>query len=373
MSTREPRRTPLHPLYARYGARTVEFAGWELPLQFRGIFEEHAAVRERAGLFDVSHMGELELAGPGAEAAVQRLVTNDAARLAPGRAMYALMCDARGGVVDDLIVYRLEPERFLLVINAANREKDREHARRVAAGLHGVSLADRSDDYALLALQGPRAAAVLARACRPADLADRLRPFHLSTEAQVAGVPVMVARTGYTGEDGFEIFCPPDGAAALWEALLRDGEDLGLVPCGLGARDTLRFEAGFPLYGHELTEDVNPLEAGLDRFVRLDKGDFVGRDALLAVRERGPERRLVGLELLERGIARHGYPVTDGQGRVVGHVTSGMLAPTLQRSLAMAYVPAALAEPGRELGVLVHGRERRARVVPLPFYRRPRS
>lgn len=366
------KRTPLHPLYARYGARTVGFAGWELPVQFGGILEEHAAVRERAGLFDVSHMGRIELSGPHAAEAVQRLVTNDVDRLEPGRAMYALMCNEQGGIVDDLIVYRTAPHRFLLVVNAANAEKDLAHMRRVLAGWTGVEVRDRSADYALLALQGPRAAEILARVAEPADAVGSLRPFQLREGVRIAGIPCSVARTGYTGEDGFEIFCPPGEAPDLWESLMEAGRPDGLVPAGLGARDTLRFEASFPLYGNELTEETNPLEVGLDRFVKLEK-DFVGRPALLAVRERGPGRRLVGLELLERGIARHGYEVTDGRGRVVGHVTSGTQAPTLGKSLAMALVPANLAAAGTELGVVVHGRERRARVVDLPFYRRPRA
>lgn len=369
----EPRRTPLYPLYGRYGARTTVFAGWELPLQFAGIREEHAAVRERAGLFDVSHMGELELAGPGAEAALQRLLTQDVARLAVGRAAYALMCNERGGVVDDLIAYRLAPDRFLLVVNAANVEKDLEHVRQALGGATGVEVRDRSRDFALLALQGPRAEGILARLAVDPEAVRRLPPFGVLPELEVAGVPCAVARTGYTGEDGFELLCTWEDAPALWERLLAAGQPDGLVPCGLGARDTLRLEAGLPLYGHELAEDVSPLEAGLERFVRFDKGEFIGRDALLAQRERGLARRLAGLEVLDRAIARQGHPVTDGEGRPVGEVTSGSFAPTLGKSLAMAFVPPALAEPGRELGVVVHGRRRPARVVPLPFYRRRRA
>ncbi|HEX6990227.1 MAG TPA: glycine cleavage system aminomethyltransferase GcvT [Bacillota bacterium] len=378
----ELKRTPLFPLYQRYNARVVDFAGWAMPVQFSGIVEEHRAVRERAGLFDVSHMGEIEVWGPGALAALQQVVTNDLARLTPGRAAYTLMCRDDGGIVDDLLVYCLAPDRFLLVPNAANIDKDFEHVRRqvgsTAAGLGGVEVANRSDDYALLALQGPRAQAILARvlegpAAEPSDPSSPLglRPFRFVAGAPLAGRRArIISRTGYTGEDGFEIYLAPEDAETIWEALLGAGEGEGLVPAGLGARDTLRFEACLPLYGNELTEQTNPLEAGLGRFVKLDKGPFTGREALQRVAETGPTRRLVGLELIGRGIARPGYTVTDGRGNAIGHVTSGTHAPTLGRSLALAYVPVSAAADGTELAVVVRDVERAARVIPIPFYRR---
>lgn len=374
----ELKRTPIFPVYERHGARVVDFAGWAMPVQFSGIVEEHQAVRERAGLFDVSHMGEIEVRGPGALEALQRATTNDLSRLTPGRVAYTPMCREDGGIIDDLLVYCLAADRYLLIPNAANVDKDFDHIREQVRAVGGAEAADVSDDYAVLALQGPRAAAILASVLEgaAADAQDPssplgLRPFRFVTDVSIAGVRArIISRTGYTGEDGFEIYLDPDGAVPLWEALLTAGEGEGLVPAGLGARDTLRFEACLPLYGNELTEETNPIEAGLDRFVKLDKGPFTGREALQRVAETGPDRRLVGLELLDRGIARPGYTVTDGQGKAIGQVTSGTHAPTLGRSLALAYVPVPASAEGTELAVMVRGAERAARVVPTPFYRR---
>jgi len=376
------KRTPLFPLYERYGARIVDFAGWAMPVQFSGIVEEHHAVRQRAGLFDVSHMGEIEVRGPGALAALQYAVTNDIARLSPGRVAYTLMCREHGGIVDDLLVYCLAEDHYLLIPNAANIDKDfefiRSHAASAGARAGGAEAVDVSDQYAVLALQGPRAAAVLAKVLE-GEAADPqhpssplgLRPFRFVTGVPLAGRRArIISRTGYTGEDGFEIYLDPGDAPPLWEALMEAGTPEGLVPAGLGARDTLRFEACLPLYGNELTEETNPFEAGLDRFVKLDKGPFSGSEALQRVAAAGPARRLVGLEMLDRAIPRPGYTVTDGQGNAIGHVTSGTHAPTLGRSLALAYVPAAAAAEGTRLAVVVRGAERAARVVPTPFYRR---
>lgn len=374
------KRTPLYPIYEEHGARVIDFGGWEMPVQFSGIIEEHNAVRTAAGLFDVSHMGEIEIHGPGALPLVQRLITNNA-RVAPDyRALYALMCRPDGGIVDDLLVYRFSEERFLLVVNAANTEKALTHIQAVAQSRTGepgpgaVQVTDRTADYAVLALQGPSAPGILSRLFDGADHQSpvHLRPFRFATDVSLAGYTVpIVSRTGYTGEDGFELFIRPEDAIPIWRAIIAAGREDGLKPVGLGARDTLRFEACLPLYGNELTEDINPLEAGLGTFVKLDKDEpFIGQEALQAVAEQGPRRRLVGLELLDRGIARHGYVVLDEGGQAVGHVTSGAMSPTLQKSLALAYVPAGMAVVGNQVLIDIRGQQRRARIVETPFYRR---
>lgn len=365
------RRTPLYEEHVRLGARMTGFAGWAMPVEYRGILEEHRAVRERAGLFDVSHMGEIAVRGPGALALLQLAVTNDAGRLAVGQALYTPMCRDDGGILDDLIVYRTGEKEFLLVVNAANREKDLNWLRTLAgeaAGAveAGAEVEDVSDRWALLALQGPRAAEVLRTA---AGEVGGLGRFAFLAGVKVAGRPCLVARTGYTGEDGFELFCPWEEAPPVWAALLDAGREAGVLPCGLGARDTLRLEAALPLYGHELREDVNPLEVRLGAFVRWDKGEFVGRAALERVREAGPRRRLVGLEMVERGIPRQGYEVVAG-GAVVGEVTSGGPAPTLGKNVALALVAAGRERDDEGLAVRIRGRDVAARVVPLPFYRR---
>ncbi len=360
------RRTPLYDEHLALGARMVPFAGWAMPLQYTGIMEEHRAVRQAAGLFDVSHMGEIEISGPGARQALQRLVTNDVERLAPGRALYTVMCTPEGGIVDDLLVYQVGEQRYMLVVNAANTASDLDWVREHVAGPE-VTVADRSLETALIALQGPRAQAILARVTDGIDL-ESLRPFHF-----VGGWEGMISRTGYTGEDGFEIFLSWEGAPAIWRGILAAGQDEGLVPAGLGARDTLRFEACLPLSGQELDRDTSPLEAGLDFVVKWDKGPFIGREALLRQREQGLRKKLVGLRLLEPGVARTGYPVLDEQGREVGRVTSGTVAPTLGASLALAYVPPSLAVPGRRLAVGIRGRAVAAQVVETPFYRRRRG
>ncbi|MBX6350339.1 MAG: glycine cleavage system aminomethyltransferase GcvT [Clostridia bacterium] len=361
------RRTPLFDWHARHGARFAPFAGWETPLQFSGILDEHRAVRERAGLFDVSHMGELRVRGREAAAFLDELVTNQPSSLRPGEALYTPMCREDGGILDDLVVYRLGPDDFLLVVNAANTESDLAWARDRARGFPSVAVDDETEAWALLALQGPEAEAVL----RPLVDFDPgvLGRFRLREGVRLAGAEgAVVARTGYTGEDGFELFVPWEAAEAVWETLLAAGEPRGLRPAGLGARDTLRLEAALPLYGHELTTDVNPLEVRLLPFVRFEKPSFVGREALLRVRERGPARRLVGLVLREPGVAREGYAVFRG-GREVGRVTSGTLAPTLGESVALALVGGGAA-PGERLSVDIRGRRRAAEVVKLPFYRR---
>ncbi|HKY32104.1 MAG TPA: glycine cleavage system aminomethyltransferase GcvT [Candidatus Polarisedimenticolia bacterium] len=361
-----PRRTPLHALHVAAGARMVDFAGWDMPVQYAGVIEEHIAVRRCAGLFDVSHMGEIVVRGPSALEALQRLTCNDASRLSPGMAQYSALTTEAGTPVDDVLVYRLAPQEFLLVVNAANDAKDvawvRERLPRGAEAEHA------SERFAQIALQGPSAEAILA-AATPARV-GALASFRF-LGAEVAGVPSIVARTGYTGEDGFEIYCAPGGAEAIWQALTAAGKGHGLQPAGLGARDTLRLEACLPLYGQDIDETTSLLEAGLGFIVRLDKGDFLGREALARQKEHGVPRRLAGFEMVERGVARHGYPVAAG-GDPAGQVTSGTYAPFLRKNIGLVYLPAALAREGQELDVIIRARPVRARVVRTPFYKRPK-
>jgi aminomethyltransferase len=358
------RRTPLHAAHRRAGAKLVEFAGWEMPVQYAGVMEEHRAVRSAAGLFDVSHMGELRVAGGGAERFLQGLTPNDVARLEPGRAHYSGLLGERGTYIDDLVVYRLAPAEFLLVVNAGNVERDLDWIR--ARAPDDTVVEDHSASWALLALQGPRASAILAR-LTAADLPS-IKYYRFAT-AEVAGRPAILSRTGYTGEDGFEIFVEPAAAEEVWGALLGTGGADGLVPAGLGARDTLRLEAGMALYGHEIDATTTPWEAGLDWVVKLEKGDFVGRAALVRQREAGLARKLVGFEVTGRGIARQGHKVFAGATEV-GAVTSGTFSPTLEKALGMAYVPVELAPAGSELEIDVRGKRIAARTRALPFYKR---
>jgi len=359
--------TPLLDRHEALGARIVEFAGWLMPIQYAGILEEHRAVRAAAGLFDLSHMGELVVEGPDAGAALAAALTTDPPALAVGRAHYSMICAPDGGILDDLIVYRLAEDRFMVVANASNAAVVSDALAERIEG-HRAVLDDRSLATGLVAVQGPRALDIVG-SLTGMDLAG-IRYYGIA-EGVVAGVPAQVARTGYTGEDGFELFVDVDRVGALWDALLDAGRPHGQVPVGLGARDTLRLEAGMPLYGNELDRATNPYEAGLGRVVKLTKaGDFTGRAALEAVARDGIARRLVGLVLRERGIARHGYPVLDADGRT-GVVTSGTMSPTLGTAIAMAYVAPAHAEPATMLAVEVRGAPVAAEVVPLPFYRRP--
>jgi len=346
----------------------VAFGGWEMPVEYTGLIAEHLAVRKAAGLFDVSHMGEFEVSGPGALAFLQKVTANNVAKLRDGQAQYSALPLANGAPVDDVIVYRCAPDRFLLVVNAANLEKDWGWLR--SQGPVGCELRDRSDDYALLALQGPSAQAIL-QPLTAIDLAQ-VAHYHFA-EGTVGGHPVTVARTGYTGEDGFEIFVAPDRADGLWRRLIEAGRDRGLVPAGLGARDTLRLEAKMCLYGNDLDDTTTLVEAGLGFIVSLDpeKGDFVGRPVLEEQKKSGPPRKLVGFEVTGRGIARHGYPVYLGDTEV-GAVTSGSYAPFLQKNIGLVYLPSGKAAPGTELEVEIRGKRVPVRVVPTPFYRRPR-
>jgi aminomethyltransferase len=356
--------TPLADRHLALGAKVVEFAGWLMPLQYSGILEEHRAVRARAGLFDLSHMGELFIEGGQAGSGLAYALVSDPPSLAIGRAQYSMICTPDGGVIDDLIVYRLGAERFLIVANASNAAAVSDALAERLAGCRAV-LDDRSLATALVAIQGPLANEVLAPLT---DVAiDGLR-YYAIAEGHVAGVPALVARTGYTGEDGFEVIVDVDDAGRVWDAIFEAGAPRGVVPVGLGARDTLRLEAGMPLYGNELGRDGTPFEAGLGRVVKLGKeGDFVGRAALEQAQADGPRKKLVGLVVRGRGIARHGYPVYSGE-RATGVVTSGTLSPTLGEPIAMAYVAPSDAEPGPILAVGIRDQKVPAEVVALPFY-----
>jgi aminomethyltransferase len=342
----------------------IDFAGWEMPLAYRSAAEEHVAVRERCGLFDVSHMGEIEIRGPAAQAVCQELTVNDVRRLRIGDGQYTILCNVSGGVLDDLIVFRVGAERYLLVVNAANTVADLAWITERAADR--AEVVDVSAELALLALQGPEAERAL-RELTPLDL-GALRPF-AAIEGPVAGVRTLVSRTGYTGEDGFELLLPAEDAAVVWAELLDAVQRRGGLPAGLGARDTLRLEAGLPLCGTDMDATTTPLEAGLGWVVKLAKGDFVGRAVLVEQAERGVPRRLVGLELLEPGIPRHGHPVSR-DGVPIGTVTSGMMSPTLRRSIGLAYVAADTAVPGTPVAVEIRARGVPARIVDRPFYRR---
>jgi aminomethyltransferase len=365
--TPAPRRTALEAIHRALGGRLIEFGGWEMPVQYRGIIEEHRAVRSAAGLFDLSHMGELWVTGPDAAFGLARAVVSDPRRLVSGRAQYSMLCAPDGGVIDDLIVYRLDPERFLVVPNASNATTVATELGERIAGLD-AHLADATLATSLVAIQGPLARAVL-EPLTDVDL-GALRSYGIAT-GTAAGVPASVARTGYTGEDGFELFVAWDDGPRVWEALLAAGTPGGLIPCGLGARDTLRLEAGMPLYGNELGRDVTPFEAGLGRVVRLEADvEFVGKGAL-AMAADAPRRRLVGLVLRDRGIARHGYPVhLPGEPEPCGVVTSGTLSPSLGAAIAMAWVPPDRTAAGTMLEVGIRGARVPAEIVPLPFYRR---
>jgi aminomethyltransferase len=368
MTTTEPlKKTSLYDCHVRAGARIVPFAGWEMPVQYAGVVPEHRAVRTAAGLFDVSHMGELEMRGQYAGQVVNYLITNDASKLVDGQALYTCACNEEGTILDDLIVYRCGSERYLIVCNASNVAKMSAVFRKAAE--HHCDFEDRSERTALIALQGPKAFEVLALAGSDAAGLGALRSFHFR-DAVVANVACTVARTGYTGEDGVEMFCATDDAPALWTQLMTLGGPLGLVPVGLGARDTLRLEARLSLYGNDIDETTNPLEAGLGWVVKMEKGDFVGRAALEAVKAKGMPRKLVGFEMTGRGIARHGYPLLDTDGNVVGVCTSGSPGPTVEKNIGLGYLPSALGTIGTPFKVDCRGKAIDAVVVRTPFYKR---
>jgi aminomethyltransferase len=366
------KQTPLNAMHRRLGGRMVEFGGWDMPVQYTaGTVEEHQATRTRAGLFDVSHMGEIEVLGPDAIAFVNRLCSNDAAKLVDGQAQYSALTTERGTVVDDLLVYRFGPERLLLVVNASTTDKDWDWINSHKGG-EDVRLSNRSADFCQIALQGPAAVSIL-QPLTETPL-EEIKYYHFR-EGKVDGRDAIISRTGYTGEDGFEVYAAPEHAEALWQKFLdagRYGEPDGIQPCGLAARNTLRLEAGMALYGHEITEETTLLEANLGWITKLNKGDFTGREALARQKEEGVRRKLVGFEVTERGIARDGQDVYI-DGAPAGQVTSGSPAPYLKKNIGMAYVPAEHAAPGREIHVDVRGRKVAAQIVPVPFYKRGRQ
>jgi aminomethyltransferase len=363
MSTETLKHTPLFEEHVRLEAKIVPFAGYEMPVQYpTGILEEHHAVRGSAGLFDVSHMGELEIRGPQALDLVQRVTTNDASKLTTGQAQYSVICREDGGALDDCLVYRF-PDHWMIVVNASNRDKDYAWVRKHAEAFD-ADVQDRSDEIALLALQGPRAQDILAR-LTDAPL-DDIAYYHFA-EDEVAGMAAILSRTGYTGEDGFELYIPANDAAELWRRILEEGAPEGILPIGLGARDSLRLEMGYALYGNDLDEQHNPLEAGLGWVVKLDKGDFIGSTALRQAKDQGVLQKLIGFQLNERGFPRHGYVVRH-QTQPVGEVTSGILSPTLQRGIGMAYVSVEVAKPGTSIDVLIRDRPHGATVVRPPFH-----
>jgi aminomethyltransferase len=362
MSTDNLRKTPLYEGHIALGAKMVPFAGYSMPVQYTGVIDEHNTVRTKVGLFDVSHMGEVEILGPRAVEVTNRIITNDLERIAVGQALYTAMCKPDGGIVDDLVVYKMSPEHIFICVNAANRDKDYMYIRD-AAGSDATAI-DRSDDYAQIAVQGPNAVELVQR------LSDvplqGIKTYHF-TLGKTAGVDAIISRTGYTGEDGFELYLPRREALDVWNALIEKGADLGVKGAGLGARDSLRLEMKYALYGNDIDETTNPLEAGLGWVVKLDKtADFLGKDALLKIKAAGLKRKLVGFEMIDRGIARQGHPVVADKVEV-GKVTSGTMGPTVNKAIGMAYVPETSSAVGTEIEIDIRGKLAKARVVKTPF------
>jgi aminomethyltransferase len=382
MTSPELKKTPLNATHRALHAKMVNFGGWEMPVEYRdpgagiggGLIGEHLAVRTAVGLFDVSHMGEIQLRGPGSLAAVQHITMNDASRLKDGQAQYSALLTAEGTFVDDILVHRLSPNDYLLVVNAVTKDKDYAWIRQQAGSFPSIHIADYSSYYSQLALQGPLAIYTLQKLTK-VDL-SAIKNYWF-TWGTVSGVPnVLIARTGYSGEDGFELYLPADEptTAKVWNQILAAGEEFGIRPCGLGARNTLRLEAGMSLYGHEISDSINVFEANLDRFLKLDKGEFIGRQALLDLQSSGgPARKLAGLETIDRGIARDGYPVLNLEGHEIGQVTSGSPAPFLKTNIALALVPTPVALSGEDVIVQVRQNQVRAKQVPIPFYKRPKG
>jgi aminomethyltransferase len=371
------RKTALNAVHRQMGAKMVDFNGWDMPVEYPasigcGIINEHLAVRTGAGIFDVSHMGDIRLAGPQALAAVQHISMNDAARLAIGQAQYSALLYPEGTFVDDVIVHRLGEEEYLLVINAGTREKDFSWVRDNTRA-YDCKVEDLSDDFTQIAIQGPKGVEVLQK-LTDADLSKV--KFYWVTRGTVCGLKnILIARTGYTAEDGFEIYIPADEptSARVWNEILKAGKDVNLIPCGLGARNTLRLEGSLSLYGHEISDTINVWEAGLDRFCKMEKPDFTGRTALGEAKAAGPKRTLIGLEVTGRGIARDGYKVMSDEGHEIGYVTSGSPAPFLKKNIAMAYVPPEFAAAGSKLRIEIRNQGVEAQIVPTPFYKRPKK
>lgn len=367
----ELKRTPVFSEYKAYGGKTIDFGGWDLPVQFSGIKNEHEATRTKAGLFDVSHMGEITVRGSKAAEFLQRMTTNDISKLSPKRAHYTFLCYENGGVVDDLIIYMLGENNYLLVVNAANTAKDFEWlTNHNNYDSNELELKDESDKFGLLAIQGPLAESIL-QEVTDTDLSE-VKFFQFKDNVAIHSIEdkALISRSGYTGEDGFEIYIAPESVGKLWNLLLDKGVDKGLVPAGLGARDTLRFEANLPLYGQELTENISPIEAGLKFAVKVDKeADFIGKDALQKQVTDGPERKIVGIEMIDKGIPRTEYEVLF-EDKVIGHVTSGTQSPTLGKNVGRAIIDAEYAEVGKELLIQVRKRQLKAQIVATPFYKR---
>ncbi|WP_338451654.1 glycine cleavage system aminomethyltransferase GcvT [Niallia oryzisoli] len=363
----ELKRTPLFDVYKEYGAKTIDFGGWELPVQFSSIKEEHKAVRTKAGLFDVSHMGEITVKGPGSLNYLQKMMTNDISKIKNGTAQYTAMCYENGGTVDDLLVYKLEENDYLLVVNASNIEKDykwlEDHLE------NDVTVENISNQMAQLALQGPLSEKILSSLISDVNLSE-IRPFGIQNKVMILGKQTLISRTGYTGEDGFEIYCNSEDAQELWRAILDAGSEYGILPIGLGARDTLRFEAKLALYGQELSPDITPLEAGIGFAVKLDKEiDFIGKAALQKQKEQGVPRRLVGIEMIDRGIPRHGYRVFAGENEI-GMITTGTQSPTLKRNIGLALLQTDYGKLDNEVLVEIRGKKLKAKIVKTPFYKR---
>ncbi|MCZ2260085.1 glycine cleavage system aminomethyltransferase GcvT [Sporosarcina sp. G11-34] len=360
------KRTALFDSYAEYGGKTIDFGGWDLPVQFSSIKAEHEAVRTKAGLFDVSHMGEVLVSGKGSLPYLQKMMTNDVSKLKDGQAQYTAMCYENGGTVDDLLIYKRGEDNYLLVVNASNIDKDLEWMNKHIT--EDVTIEDLSASYGLLALQGPLAEKVLQKLT--AEPLNEIKFFRFKENVQICGQSVLISRTGYTGEDGFELYAAPEALVVLWEAILMAGKEEGVIPAGLGARDTLRFESGLPLYGQELSQDISPLEAGLGFVVKVNKEqDFLGKEALAAQRANGVPRKLVGLEMIDKGIPRTGYEVLIND-EIVGEVTTGTQSPTLQKNIGFALINSEHAELGTEVIVQVRKRQLKAVICATPFYKR---
>lgn len=362
--------TPLITQHRAAGAKLVDFAGWEMPIQYTGVVDEYHTVRSKAGLFDVSHMGRIAASGPGATAFLQHMTTNDVSKLAVGQAQYSMVCNEQGGIKDDIFVYRLKPDEYLLCVNASNREKIyawlRDHRRD-----NPVSLEDQSARLAQIAIQGPLSRDILVSLGVTGVTGLKL---HHTCETTVGSIPALMARTGYTGELGFELYVAADRIGALWGRLMEQGHASGLRPAGLGARDLLRLEMAYLLYGNDIGEDTTPLEAGVEWTVSLQKGDFIGRTTLQAQTDRGPTRRFVGLELLEKAVPRHGFKIhSQAASDPIGEITSGNFSPLLQKGIALGYVPTRYAEPGTSITIDIRGKAVPGQVVKAPFYRRPKS
>lgn len=375
-----PRKTALNATHRQMGARMVDFNGWDMPVEYPphgdrksgGLIAEHMAVRNSVGIFDVSHMGDIRIHGPQALAAVQRMTMNDATKLSIGQCQYSALLYPEGTFVDDVIVHRLGENDYLLVINAGTREKDVSWVRGQAEGFN-CKVEDLSDNFTQIAIQGPNGVKVLQK-LTDADLSQV--KFYWFTHGTVCGLPnTLIARTGYTAEDGFEIYVPADEAtsARVWNEIMKAGEEFGILPCGLGARNTLRLEGKLPLYGHEISESITVWEAGLDRFLKMDKGEFVGRTALAEQKEEGIKRTLVGLENVDRGIPRDGYKVFDLKGNEIGYLTSGSPAPFLKKNVSLAYVPVGFSQVDTEVAVEIRGQMVKCKVIPTPFYKRPKK